>query len=62
MASLTFLNIHNIHVMRESLKKVKDLCVHGAASGVGWFTAVDATRCDTIMSSLISSDVLASGL
>jgi myotubularin-related protein 1/2 len=44
MASLTFLNIHNIHVMRESLKKVKDLCSQETASGSGWHAALDATR------------------
>lgn len=37
-AEITFLNIHNIHVMRESLRKVKDMCCPTVQSHLWHFT------------------------
>eukprot|EP00038_Savillea_parva_P026068 m.51137 g.51137 ORF g.51137 m.51137 type:complete len:598 (-) comp7288_c0_seq1:1865-3658(-) len=41
MAVLSFLNIHNIHVMRESLRKVKEICTNEVDN---WHAAVDGTK------------------
>ncbi|XP_058450348.1 myotubularin-related protein 2 [Malaya genurostris] len=39
---LTFLDIHNIHVMRESLRKLKEICFP-ASDDQKWLSAVDST-------------------
>lgn len=40
---VTFLDIHNIHVMRESLRKLKDICFPAMDDDKNWFSAVDST-------------------
>ncbi|KRX56941.1 Myotubularin-related protein 2, partial [Trichinella sp. T9] len=42
-AELVFLNIENIHVMRESMRKLRDLCAP-RADYKNWFTNLDETR------------------
>lgn len=39
---LIFLNIHNIHVMRESLRKLKEICFP-ANDDQKWLSAVEST-------------------
>ena len=41
-AELVFLDIHNIHVMRESLRKVKDMCFPHIEDQ-RWLTNLEAT-------------------
>ncbi len=41
--AISFLDVHNIHVMRESLRRVRELCYPPAADA-GWLTALDQTR------------------
>lgn len=40
---MTFLDIHNIHVMRESLRKLKDICFPAMDDDKNWFSAIDST-------------------
>jgi hypothetical protein len=40
---ISFLDVHNIHAMRESLRRVRDLCYPPAADA-GWLAALDHTR------------------
>lgn len=40
---VTFLDIHNIHVMRESLRKLKEICFPAMDDDKNWFSAVDST-------------------
>lgn len=42
-AELIFLEIHNIHVMRESLRKLKEI-VYPAIDESRWLTNVDGTH------------------
>ncbi|ELR20715.1 Myotubularinrelated protein, putative [Acanthamoeba castellanii str. Neff] len=42
--ALEFLGIDNIHVMRDSEKKLKDICNHLSVQDKGWFTALDNSR------------------
>jgi hypothetical protein len=42
--ALEFLGIDNIHVMRDSEKKLKEVCQHLATQDKGWLTALDHTR------------------
>jgi myotubularin-related protein 1/2 len=39
---LIFLDIHNIHVMRESLRKLKEICFP-ATDDQKWLSAIDST-------------------
>lgn len=39
---LIFLDIHNIHVMRESLRKLKEICFP-ATDDIKWLSSVDGT-------------------
>ncbi|XP_050039962.2 phosphatidylinositol-3,5-bisphosphate 3-phosphatase MTMR2 isoform X1 [Dermacentor andersoni] len=41
---LCFLDIHNIHVMRESLRKLKETCFPSAADESRWLSALEATH------------------
>ncbi|CAG0892236.1 unnamed protein product [Cyprideis torosa] len=41
-AELVFLDIHNIHVMRESLRKLQEVCYPGVEDG-SWFSAIAST-------------------
>lgn len=41
---LCFLDIHNIHVMRESLRKLKEACFPSAADEARWLSALEATH------------------
>lgn len=40
---LTFLDIHNIHVMRESFRKLKEICFPAMDDDKNWFSALDNT-------------------
>jgi predicted MarR family transcription regulator len=42
--ALEFLGIDNIHVMRDSEKKLKDICNHLSVQDKGWLTALDNSR------------------
>lgn len=42
-AELIFMDIHNIHVMRESLRKIKDICFP-TVDDVHWLTAIEQTH------------------
>ena len=42
-ATLTYLNIHNIHVMRDSLKKLREICGNVEAQR-NWLGSVEATN------------------
>jgi hypothetical protein len=46
--ALEFLGIDNIHVMRDSEKKLKDICNHLSVQDKGWFTALDNSRYRTL--------------
>lgn len=40
---ITFLDIHNIHVMRESFRKLKEICFPAMDDDKNWFSALDNT-------------------
>lgn len=42
-AELIFLDIHNIHVMRESLRKLKELCFPNNNDETRWLSGVEST-------------------
>jgi hypothetical protein len=42
--ALEFLGIDNIHVMRDSEKKLKEICNHLSLQDKGWLTALDNSR------------------
>jgi myotubularin-related protein 1/2 len=42
-AELVFLDIHNIHVMRESLRKLKDICFPTIDDG-HWLSNIESTH------------------
>ncbi|XP_067949340.1 myotubularin-related protein 2-like [Watersipora subatra] len=42
-AKIIFLNIHNIHVMRESLRKLKEIC-HPTRNDKHWLSHVESTQ------------------
>lgn len=43
-AEVVFLDINNIHVMRESLKKLKDLCFPGLDDDQHWYSNLESTH------------------
>jgi len=56
--TLEFLGIDNIHVMRDSEKKLKEICHNLGVQDKSWLAALDHTRC---VSSLSSSSSLQAG-
>lgn len=42
--TLEFLGIDNIHVMRDSEKKLKDICYHISAHDKSWLSSLDNAR------------------
>lgn len=43
-AELIFVDIHNIHVMRESLRKLKEICYHHPLDEVHWLSNIESTH------------------
>jgi len=41
---LIFCDIHNIHVMRESLRKLKDICYHSPLDEAHWLSNIESTH------------------
>ena len=42
-ASITYLNIDNIHTMRESAIKLGAACIPYANDDIGWYTKIDTS-------------------
>ncbi|KAJ3433388.1 myotubularin-related [Anaeramoeba flamelloides] len=60
--SITFLGIDNIHVMRESLNKIKNLCRQSATSGKKWLSALENTGWFSHIQKILYSSVKISKL
>lgn len=43
-AELIFVDIHNIHVMRESLRKLKEICYHHPLDDAHWLSNIESTH------------------
>eukprot|EP01094_Clydonella_sp_ATCC50884_P006102 TRINITY_DN1512_c0_g1_i1.p1 TRINITY_DN1512_c0_g1~~TRINITY_DN1512_c0_g1_i1.p1 ORF type:complete len:502 (-),score=124.83 TRINITY_DN1512_c0_g1_i1:449-1954(-) len=53
-AKLRFLNIPNIHVMRDSLRKLHDLCTNSVSSS-GWLSTLESTKWLDYISLILAS-------